>query len=349
YLEPYSGNYLFGLDKPVAIYSFIRFEREGFTFKTKEIISNRIKYSVKSIISDVIYEDLYDRTIYLSLPKNLTLKFFELAKKFDGENKLDVVNNIKNYFVSGEFKYNLKNLPISENPIEDFLFKTREGNCEYFATSMALLLRAVNIPSRVVAGYKGGVYNDLGGYYIIRQSDAHLWVEAYIDKIGWIRFDPTPSSERESILATTKNISKFKLFLDTLNYYYNTFIINYDLEKQISILNKLKDISINTRLKINLNLKKLKEFFNAKIFILIFSSTLLIYFIIKFIKSNKISLEKKIIKIFYKKLSKRGIKKDKSEGLEEFLNKIEDKKSKELAKEFILKFEEIYYKDKKLD
>jgi len=349
YLEPYSGNYLFGLDKPIAIYSFIKFEKEDFTYKTKEIISNRIKYVVKSIISDFIYQEKVDKVIYLSLPKNLTSKFYEFAKKIDGENKFEVAKKILNYLLSGEFKYSLKNLPISENPVEDFLFKTKEGNCEYFATSMALLLRAVNIPSRVVAGYKGGLYNDLGGYYIIRQSDAHLWVEAYFEGIGWLRFDPTPSSQRDYLLLKTKNVSKLRLFLDTLNYYYNTFIINYDLEKQISILNKLRDISINTRIKFRINFQKIKDFIDLKILIIIFSIISSIYLIFKKFRFNKNSYEVKIINMFYKKLKKLDLKKEKNEGLEEFLNKVENEKIRNVLKNFILKFEEIYYKDKKLE
>jgi hypothetical protein len=349
YLEPYSGNYLFGLDKPIAIYSFIKFEKEDFTYKTKEIISNRIKYVVKSIISDFIYQEKVDKVIYLSLPKNLTSKFYEFAKKIDGENKFEVAKKILNYLLSGEFKYSLKNLPISENPVEDFLFKTKEGNCEYFATSMALLLRAVNIPSRVVAGYKGGLYNDLGGYYIIRQSDAHLWVEAYFEGIGWLRFDPTPSSQRDYLLLKTKIVSKLRLFLDTLNYYYNTFIINYDLEKQISILNKLRDISINTRIKFRINFQKIKDFIDLKILIIIFSIISSIYLIFKKFRFNKNSYEVKIINMFYKKLKKLDLKKEKNEGLEEFLNKVENEKIRNVLKNFILKFEEIYYKDKKLE
>jgi len=101
---------------------------------------------------------------------------------------------------------------------------------------MAIILRVNGIPSRVVAGYRGGVYNDLGNYYILRQSDAHLWVEAYIDNIGWIRFDPTTPLLSEGFIGNSKKISKFSLFIDTINYYYNTLIINYDFEKQISFI-----------------------------------------------------------------------------------------------------------------
>lgn len=344
YLEPYGGNYLFGLDKPVAIYSFLRYEKEGLNFKTREIISNRIKYDLKSVVSDVIYERNIDRKIYLQLPQNLTERFYEFVKNFEGENKLEVIEKVQNYFLSGEFKYNLKNLPISDNPIEDFLFMTKEGNCEYFATSMALILRALQIPSRVVAGYKGGIYNEIGKYYIVKQSDAHLWVEAYIDNIGWIRFDPTPSSEREAALLFSRKISKFRIFLDTLNYYYNTFVINYDLEKQIALLNKIRDIRVDLRLKISFG-----NVFKNLNYLLLIVLTLLLIFLFRSLKLKKEGLEEKLIKVFYKKLRKIGVKKEKFEGLEELVEKIQDEKIKSKLKKFITTFEELYYKDKGLD
>lgn len=344
YLEPYGGNYLFGLDKPIAIYSFLRYEREGLNFKTRDIISNRIRYDLKSVVSDVIYEKNIDRKIYLQLPQNLSNKFYEFVKKFDGENKLEVIEKAQNYFLSGEFKYNLKNLPVSENPIEDFLFKTKEGNCEYFATSLTLILRALQIPSRVVAGYKGGIYNEIGKYYIVKQSDAHLWVEAYIDDIGWIRFDPTPSSEREAALLSSRRISKFRIFLDTINYYYNTFVINYDLEKQVALLNKIRDIRVDLKLKFSFG-----NIFKNLNYLSLIGLILLIIFLFRILKFKKEGLEEKLIRVFYKKLRKIGVKKEKYEGLEEFIEKIQDEKIKLKLKNFISNFEEIYYKDKKLD
>lgn len=344
YLEPYGGNYLFGLDKPIAIYSFLRYEREGLNFKTRDIISNRIRYDLKSVVSNVIYEKNIDRKIYLQLPKNLSDKFFEFVRKFDGEDKLEVIEKVQNYFLSGEFKYNLKNLPVSENPLEDFLFKTKEGNCEYFATSMALILRALQIPSRVVAGYKGGIYNEIGKYYIVKQSDAHLWVEAYIDDIGWIRFDPTPSSEREAALLPSRKISKFRIFLDTINYYYNTFVINYDLEKQIALLNKIRDIRVDLKLKVSFG-----NIFKNLNYVLLIFLILFIIILIRILKFKKDGLEEKLIRVFYKKLRKIGVKKEKFEGLEELVEKIQDEKIKLKLKNFITNFEEIYYKDKKLD
>ena len=80
-------------------------------------------------------------------------------------------------------------------PLEEFLFVRRSGNCEYFAAAMAVMLRSEGIPSRVVAGFQHGEWNPYGRYFMVRLSDAHSWVEAYIDGRGWVAFDPSPRGE----------------------------------------------------------------------------------------------------------------------------------------------------------
>lgn len=342
YLEPYAGNYLFGIDKPVNITGLRSvYKKDDFTFYTKEILSNKIRYEVKSILTDTIEEKLNQDKYYLELPENLSKETRNLSFSFYDDNKLDLAKKVESFFNNGEFKYSLKNLPTSKNPIDEFLFKTKEGNCEYFATSMAIILRVLGIPSRVVAGYRGGIYNDLGNYYIIRQSDAHLWVEAYIDNIGWIRFDPTPSILSEEFILNRKKITKFSLFLDTINYYYNTLIINYDLEKQITLFNKVREGFKKPEIKISINLKKL--------LILIITTLSFIFLLLFIIKSKKRSYEERILNIFNKKIEKLGLTKKKSEGLEEFFKKIEKPEIKESIKKFIFKFEEFYYKDRKIE
>ncbi|HOL82738.1 MAG TPA: DUF3488 and transglutaminase-like domain-containing protein [Caldisericia bacterium] len=341
YLEPYSGTYFFGLDKPVNVTGNRNiFKKDDFTFYTKDILSNRVRYDVISILSDTIEEKIPQNSYYLQLPENISQDIKNLSLSLQGGNELDTVKNVENYLKNGDYRYSLKNLPTSNKPVDEFLFDKKQGNCEYFATSMAIILRVNGIPSRVVAGYRGGVYNDLGNYYILRQSNAHLWVEAYIDNIGWIRFDPTTSLLSEEYISNSKKISKFSLFIDTINYYYNTLIINYDFEKQISLFNKIREGFKKPEIKISINLKKLSNL------ILIFLLVIFLLFFRVFFKKR--SYEEKILAIFYKKMEKLGFKKKKSEGLEEFLQKIENGKIKESLTNFVFKFEELYYKDKKI-
>lgn len=341
YLEPYSGTYFFGLDKPINITGNRNiYKKDDFTFYAKDILSNRVRYDVISILSDTIEEKIPQNSYYLQLPENISQDIKNLSLSFQSGNELDTVKNVENYLKNGDYRYSLKNLPTSNKPIDEFLFDKKQGNCEYFATSMAIILRVNGIPSRVVAGYRGGVYNDLGNYYILRQSDAHLWVEAYIDNIGWIRFDPTTPLLSEEFISNNKKISKFSLFIDTINYYYNTLIINYDFEKQISLFNKIREGFKKPEIKISINLKKLSN--------LILVSLLVIFFLFFRVFFKKRSYEEKILTIFYKKMEKLGFKKKKNEGLEEFLQKIENSKIKESLTNFVFKFEELYYKDKKI-
>ncbi|HNW45619.1 MAG TPA: transglutaminase domain-containing protein, partial [Elusimicrobiales bacterium] len=88
-----------------------------------------------------------------------------------------------------------------ETSLADFLFKTREGNCEYFATAAAVLLRYAGVPTRLVTGFLAGEFNEYGGFYDVRQSQAHAWVEAHIPGLGWVRLDPTPPAASESLWA----------------------------------------------------------------------------------------------------------------------------------------------------
>ena len=97
--------------------------------------------------------------------------------------------------ISAELRHTRRSCPPSEpaDPLADFLFERRKGHCEYFASAMAVMLRTLGIPSRLVTGFQGGAYNPVSGWSVVRASDAHSWVEAWIDGRGWITFDPTPA------------------------------------------------------------------------------------------------------------------------------------------------------------
>ncbi len=118
-------------------------------------------------------------------------------------------------------------------PIEDFLFVQKAGHCEYFASAMAVMLRAVGIPARVVNGFLGGEWNDYGKYLAVRQGDAHAWVEVWLGDAGWVTFDPTPIAppgERPSKLGT-----RLRQMLDTVELAWFKYVIEYDLNKQAEL------------------------------------------------------------------------------------------------------------------
>jgi transglutaminase-like putative cysteine protease len=117
------------------------------------------------------------------------------------------------------------------DPVEAFLFSWKEGNCEYFSTAMVLLLRAGGIPARNVAGFIGGQWNGIGSYLMIREGDAHSWVEAYLPGRGWALFDPTPSSASPEFV-TNAVLSKLLLFFDVVSLAWQKHVIAYDLSRQ---------------------------------------------------------------------------------------------------------------------
>ena len=342
YLEPYGDKYLFGLDKPYNIdyqYGFTRpSQLANFTFYLPNPIFSRIRYKVVSILTEVIPEKDINKEIYLQIPQNISSKMQNLALSLKGKNDEETAIKILKFLKYGNYRYSLKDLPISANPLEDFLFKYKYGNCEYFASSMAILLRLNGIPARLIAGYKGGIYNEIGGYYLVRESDAHVWVEAFIKDKGWVRYDPTPSL---SVPLKEKNtFSKLRLILETINYYYINFVLNYDFKKQVALLRSISNLT-----------KIPKPEFNKKLLLLFLGFILITGFVGFILAKNlrffkKLKEEEKLIREFLKILEAKGYKKNETEGLEEFALKIKEDKLKAFALNFVKIFEENYYKDK---
>lgn len=116
------------------------------------------------------------------------------------------------------------------SPIEDFLFDSKEGYCEHYAASMALMLRASGVQSRIVTGFIQGEWNSLGNYTIVRQQDAHTWVEAYMEGRGWLALDPTPAAG-----VTPYRPSSLSLYLDLMRFRWNRYIIQFSSSDQRKI------------------------------------------------------------------------------------------------------------------
>lgn len=132
-------------------------------------------------------------------------------------------------YLATNFTYSLQLSRVTpRDPLAEFLFERRQGHCEYFASSMAVMLRTLGIPSRVVNGFRTGEFNDLTSQYVVRASDAHSWVEAYFPGDGWVSFDPTPAAS----LPTRTGWSRAGLYLDAMASFWREWVINYDLSRQ---------------------------------------------------------------------------------------------------------------------
>jgi len=147
---------------------------------------------------------------------------------------------LQQYFYD-EFDYTLDFLGrASDTPLEDFLFKYKSGHCEYFATAMVLMLRSQGISARLITGYLGGEYNPLEGYFIVRQLNAHAWVEVYIPGQGWQLFDPTPPSGRPGVGRDGLAAILGQAY-DYMMFRWDRYIIAYGLYDQIRFFFQLRD------------------------------------------------------------------------------------------------------------
>lgn len=343
YLEPYENRYLFALDKPVSISlrNLQRYTDVTYTLKERSIM--RIKYQALSTLTDFLPEEEIDRDIYLQLPDKGLKMTKDLVRNLFTEDEGGTIKAILKFLSDGNFKYSLQNLPVSDNPLEDFLFKHKYGNCEYFASAMAVMLRMAGIPARIVGGYKGGYYNEIGKYYMVPQKNAHVWVEAHLKNKGWLRIDPTPAAIENFVSPYKKDFFfRAKLFFDTINYYWTAIVINYDLERQMLLFYKISSSFSHPKLGISLDKGKLVRY-SVVLMITIFSGLIAYHLIFK-----RETPDKTIVISFLKKMDKYGYEKSKSEGLEEFTQKIKENQIRENAYQFAREFEKIYYKDRKI-
>ena len=180
---------------------------------------------------------------YLQLPAPLDRRIPELAREItrNAKTPFDKTLRIETYLRT-RFAYtlNLSGKP-GQDPLAHFLFETRAGHCEYFASAMAIMLRTLGIPSREVNGFLPGEYNDLGGDYIVRASDAHSWVEVYFPGNGWQVFDPTPSS----IEGGNSLWTRLGMYIDWMQITWNEWVIGYDFSHQVTLAQNLQRGSKN--------------------------------------------------------------------------------------------------------
>jgi hypothetical protein len=132
------------------------------------------------------------------------------------------------HYLRSEFTYSLELGRLTAlDPLEEFLFVRRSGNCEYFAAALAVMLRSLGIPARVVTGFQRGEWNPYGDYFLVRMADAHAWVEAYIEGEGWITLDPSPRTE------ASRPWGGAGLYLDALRLNWQRYIVNWSRQDQI--------------------------------------------------------------------------------------------------------------------
>jgi protein-glutamine gamma-glutamyltransferase len=187
---------------------------------------------------------LADRERYLQLPQ-LDRRIPELARWMVGDTVADLLRARKiEYQLRTRYGYTLK-LPSHEvaDPLANFLFTRKEGHCEYFASAMTVMLRTLGIPARLATGFQSGIFNPMTDLWLVRASDAHTWVEAWIGGYGWATFDPTPPDPNPAGAAL---FSKLSLYLDAAETFWQQWVVGYDAGQQGSLADRLGQGAVRT-------------------------------------------------------------------------------------------------------
>lgn len=268
-LEPTGRRWLFFLDQTKALQSenFKLQKTQQQIYFATDNLTTRTQYvgqiaNAKSQVSKSKHDELIAELKVQEKDPQLVPILQEL--QFDDKNPDTFATKLNEYFKEKQFYYTLSPGDQGNLQLIDFLLKTKKGFCEHFASSAALLFREVNIPSRVVIGYQGGVYNRNGNFWSITQKDAHAWVEYLNQEHQWVRYDPTSAiaplrlelgaqayfnlneSEirnlsKDELKRKLSNFSAFEdlqFWAENINYKWNIWLLDYDLEKQKNWLKK---------------------------------------------------------------------------------------------------------------
>lgn len=267
-LEPHANHWLFALDLPASL---PHRDVPGGVVLTNDYqllgrrqINERIRYTITSSLNYRLHtlpEWLRQQALQLPAKANPQTRNLAAQWRTETTNDRELLQRALHYLVEQPFYYTRNPLPLGENPVDDFLFTTRQGFCEHFATAFVTLMRAADIPARVVTGYQGGELNELGEYLVIRQRNAHAWAEVWLEDDGWVRIDPTAAIPSNRVNASldlnrfnttearasrgtdlsgfTRTLLKLRHSWDAINNGWNQWVLGFDRDRQSQLLERL--------------------------------------------------------------------------------------------------------------
>jgi transglutaminase-like putative cysteine protease len=204
-LEPTRQHWVFALDIPYHWELESTFLGPQHQLARVHPIDQRTAYKAVSYTDYRIDREMhpYRRDWYLEFPEGRNPRTAELARSMRAAAASDetFIRQVLTKFNEEEYYYTLEPPPLGSNPVDRFVFQTRRGFCEHYASAFAVMMRAAGIPARVVVGYQGGELNPMGDYMIVRQADAHAWTEVWLEGAGWRRIDPTAAVAPERVIA----------------------------------------------------------------------------------------------------------------------------------------------------
>lgn len=251
YLEPLDTPVLFVLPRAVGVQGNLSFLfrdiHDSYSFQrasertTYKLVSETDLPSLNRLRADTQqYPENFGR--YLQLPPKLDPRIGELAQQLteNAANRYDAARTLETYF-QNEFGYTLELKAGGDQPLADFLFNVREGHCEYFASSMAIMLRTQGMATRIVNGFQRGEYNEAADAFVIRQRDAHSWVEVYFpESRTWVPFDPTPFAGQGGDAAATGFTASVGKYLEALEMFWIQYFVAFDNQEQKSLFSTIR-------------------------------------------------------------------------------------------------------------
>jgi transglutaminase-like putative cysteine protease len=262
-LEPTGQTWAFALEDSAAVSDNVVKNDQGL-FRFNRPADTTVRYRLAFNGADAA-ATLANARQYLQLPASGNPRARELAQslKAQASGPRDVAINVLSRFREQEYFYTLRPPQMPEDGIDALLFDNRRGFCGHYAGAMTFLLRAADIPARVVVGYQGGSPGAGDEYLIIRQYDAHAWVEAWIPGAGWTRFDPTAAISPERIESGLRDAMQEEgsflennwtspqrygdmaalqwasLQLDKMNYQWQRWVVGYQGQSQMDLMSRL--------------------------------------------------------------------------------------------------------------
>ncbi|MFW5901827.1 MAG: transglutaminase TgpA family protein, partial [Thermodesulfobacteriota bacterium] len=340
-LEPHDQRWLFALDRPADKPRWSRMYAD-FTIRRHRPVKRK-KYYDMTAFPEGAKAARWGVEQGLQLPSDGNPKARQLAAEFarDKAGASVIIDRAKNWLREKDFRYTLRPPALGQNPIDAFLFNSRKGYCEHYASAFAFLMRAAGVPARIVGGYQGGEMNPYGDYLIIRQSDAHAWVEVWLEKKGWIRMDPTAFVAPERLTQGASaalpegewpgvGSGVFRGWLRMLDYRWDA--ISTQWEAWFTGYSHLEQKALLERL--GISLKSWKGPFMAGL--LLFGSVFLIIGAYLFVQLKPAAGEKdrvgRCYRRFCRKLAKAGLSRKPEEGPMDFAARIRSERP-ELASE----------------
>ncbi|HYA65535.1 MAG TPA: DUF3488 and transglutaminase-like domain-containing protein, partial [Burkholderiaceae bacterium] len=238
--------------------------------QTAAPVVSRLRYRVHSYLTFVSGPTRYETVLsqWLQLPTGYNPRSMHWANELKtrthvladavngGGAALDIrlVDAVLAHFRNEPFRYSINTPLLGRDSVDEFLFDTRTGFCEHYASTFVVLMRAMGIPARVVTGYQGGQVNPIDGYLTVRQSDAHAWAEVWIENRGWQRVDPTSavapnriehtllerrSEEQSETHESWAWLSDWRSNREALENAWNQWILSYSAERQRVLMSRI--------------------------------------------------------------------------------------------------------------